>query len=42
MGSDYVTTGVAMGLRPVTLLFSYILRNSLTPFVTVSASTSAG
>ena len=33
MSSDYVTTGVAMGLRPVTRLFSYILRNGLTPFV---------
>src|SRR5215467_611918 len=33
MSSDYVTTGVAMGLRPVTRLFSYLLRNGLTPFV---------
>jgi peptide/nickel transport system permease protein len=33
MSSDYVTTGVAMGLRPVTRLFSYVLRNGLTPFV---------
>ncbi len=33
MNSDYVTTGVAMGLRPVTRLFSYLLRNGLTPFV---------
>ena len=33
MSSDYVTTGVAMGLRPVTRLTSYILRNGLTPFV---------
>ena len=35
INSDYVTTGVAMGLRPVTLLFSYLLRNGLTPFITV-------
>ena len=35
LGSDYVTTGVAMGLRPVTLLFSYLLRNGLTPFISV-------
>ena len=35
INSDYVTTGVAMGLRPVTLLFSYLLRNGLTPFVSV-------
>ena len=35
MSSDYVTTGVAMGLRPVTLLFSYLLRNGLTPFISV-------
>jgi peptide/nickel transport system permease protein len=35
MSSDYVTTGRAMGLRPVTLLFSYLLRNGLTPFVSV-------
>jgi len=33
MSSDYVTTGVAMGLRPVTRLVSYVLRNGLTPFV---------
>jgi peptide/nickel transport system permease protein len=33
MSSDYVTTGVAMGLRPATRLFSYVLRNGLTPFV---------
>jgi len=33
MSSDYVTTGVAMGLRPVTRLTSYLLRNGLTPFV---------
>ena len=35
MSSDYVTTGVAMGLRPVTLLVSYLLRNGLTPFISV-------
>ena len=35
LGSDYVTTGVAMGLRPVTLLVSYSLRNGLTPFISV-------
>jgi peptide/nickel transport system permease protein len=35
MSSDYVTTGVAMGLRRVTLFVSYLLRNSLTPFVSV-------
>jgi peptide/nickel transport system permease protein len=35
INSDYVTTGVAMGLRPVTLLFSYLLRNGLTPFISV-------
>jgi peptide/nickel transport system permease protein len=35
MSSDYVTTGRAMGLRSVTLLFSYLLRNGLTPFVSV-------
>jgi peptide/nickel transport system permease protein len=35
LGSDYVTTGVAMGLRPVTLLVSYLLRNGLTPFISV-------
>ena len=33
LSSDYVTTGVAMGLRPVTRFFSYLLRNGLTPFV---------
>jgi len=33
MSSDYVTTGVAMGLRPITRLFSYLLRNGLTPFI---------
>ncbi len=33
MSSDYVTTGVAMGLRPVTRLYSYLLRNGLTPFI---------
>jgi peptide/nickel transport system permease protein len=33
MSSDYVTTGVAMGLRPLTRLVSYVLRNGLTPFV---------
>ena len=33
MNSDYVTTGVAMGLRPVTRLTSYLLRNGLTPFI---------
>ena len=35
MSSDYVTTGVAMGLRPPTLLVSYLLRNGLTPFISV-------
>ena len=35
MNSDYVTTGLAMGLRPTMLLFSYLLRNGLTPLVTV-------
>jgi peptide/nickel transport system permease protein len=35
MSSDYVTTGVAMGLRPTTLLVSYLLRNGLTPFISV-------
>ncbi|PYO54050.1 MAG: ABC transporter permease [Candidatus Rokuibacteriota bacterium] len=35
MNSDYVTTGVAMGLRPITLLVSYLLRNGLTPFISV-------
>ena len=33
MNADYVTTGVAMGLRPVTRLTSYLLRNGLTPFI---------
>ena len=33
MSSDYVTTGVAMGLRPITRLVSYLLRNGLTPFI---------
>jgi peptide/nickel transport system permease protein len=33
MSSDYVTTGVAMGLRPATRLVSYLLRNGLTPFI---------
>jgi peptide/nickel transport system permease protein len=35
MSSDYVTTGVAMGLRRITLFVSYLLRNSLTPFISV-------
>jgi len=35
MNSDYVTTGKAMGLRPITLLVSYLLRNGLTPFISV-------
>ncbi len=35
INSDYVTTGVAMGLRPITLLVSYLLRNGLTPFISV-------
>jgi peptide/nickel transport system permease protein len=35
MDSEYVTTGIAMGLRPVTLLVSYMLRNGLTPFISV-------
>ena len=35
LNSDYVTTGVAMGLRPLTLLVSYVLRNGLTPFISV-------
>jgi peptide/nickel transport system permease protein len=35
LSSDYVTTGVAMGLRPLTLLVSYVLRNGLTPFISV-------
>jgi peptide/nickel transport system permease protein len=33
LNSDYVTTGVAMGLRPGTRLVSYLLRNGLTPFI---------
>lgn len=33
--ADFVTTGRAAGLRPRTLLVSYILRNSLMPLVTV-------
>jgi peptide/nickel transport system permease protein len=35
VASDFVTTGRAAGLRPRQLLFSYILRNSLLPLVTV-------
>jgi len=35
MDSEYVTTGLAMGLRAVTLLVSYLLRNGLTPFISV-------
>jgi peptide/nickel transport system permease protein len=35
MDSDYVTTGRAMGLRQITLLVSYLLRNGLTPFISV-------
>jgi peptide/nickel transport system permease protein len=35
LNSEYVTTGLAMGLRPVTLLVSYLLRNGLTPFISV-------
>ena len=35
VASDFVTTGRAAGLRPHQLLFSYILRNSLLPLVTV-------
>ena len=35
MNSDYVTTGLAMGLRPAMLLFSYLLSNGLTPLITV-------
>lgn len=35
LNSDYVTTGVAMGLRPFTLLISYVLGNGLTPFISV-------
>ena len=35
LDSDYVTTGRAMGLRQVTLLVSYLLRNGLTPFISV-------
>ena len=33
--ADYITTGRAMGVRRPTMLFSYLLRNSLTPLVTV-------
>lgn len=33
--ADFVTTGRAAGLRPRTLLVSYILRNSFMPLVTV-------
>jgi peptide/nickel transport system permease protein len=33
--SDFVTTGRAAGLRSRTLLWSYVLRNSLVPLVTV-------
>jgi peptide/nickel transport system permease protein len=35
IGSDYVTTGTAMGLRRSTLLVSYLLRNSLRPVVSI-------
>lgn len=35
LGSDYVTTGRAAGLRRSTLLWSYLLRNSLLPLVTI-------
>lgn len=35
MRADFVTTGRAAGLRPQTLLLSYVLRNSLLPLVTV-------
>lgn len=35
LASDYVTTGRAMGLKPRYLAFSYILRNSLRPVVSV-------
>jgi peptide/nickel transport system permease protein len=33
--ADYITTGRAMGVKRTTLLFSYLLRNSLKPLVTV-------
>ena len=35
LGSDYVVTGRAAGLRQRTLLCSYLLRNSLLPLVTI-------
>jgi len=35
LGSDYVTTGRAMGLKPSFLTLNYVLRNSLRPAVTV-------
>ena len=35
LGSDYVVTGRAAGLRRSTLLWSYLLRNSLLPLVTI-------
>ena len=35
IGSDYVMTGRAMGLRRSTLLSSYLLRNSLRPVVSI-------
>ena len=35
LGSDYVVTGRAAGLRRGTLLWSYLLRNSLLPLVTI-------
>lgn len=35
LASDYVTTGRAAGLRGSTLLWSYVLRNSLAPLLTV-------
>jgi peptide/nickel transport system permease protein len=35
IGSDYVTTGTAMGLKRSTLLVSYLLRNSLRPVVSI-------
>jgi peptide/nickel transport system permease protein len=35
LASDYVTTGRAAGLRASTLLWSYLLRNSFLPLVTV-------
>ena len=35
IGSDYVLTGTAMGLGRSTLLFSYLLRNSLRPVVSI-------